>query len=81
MGGQAQRTIAHLKEAPIGKDDMASLNEKCGHDISMQQRTEGKNSFSNLKIENCPTDCVSFFYFVMFCLKKCFIFTLSAITS
>ena len=39
------------------------------HDISMQRRTEF------FQIENCPTDCVSFCYFVMFCLKKCFIFT------
>ena len=50
MGGQGHRTIAHLKEASIGKDDMASLI-----DISMQRRTEGKYSFSKLKIENCPT--------------------------
>ena len=42
MGGHVDKDIAHLKEAPIGKDDMASLNEKCGHDISMQRRTEGK---------------------------------------
>ena len=49
------KDIEHLKEVPIGKDDMASLNEKCGHDISMQRRTEGKYSFSKLKIENCPT--------------------------
>ena len=68
---EGHRTIAHQKEAPIGEDDMASLNEKCGHDISMQRRIEGKYSFSKLKIENCPTDCVSFCYFVMFCLKKC----------
>ena len=43
--------------------------------IFMTFPCSAEQSFSKLKIENCPTDCVSFCYFVMFCLKKCFIFT------
>ena len=81
MGGQGHRTIAHLKEAPIGKDDMASLNEKCGHDISMQRRTEGKYSFSKLKIENCPTDCVILLFCNVLSEEMFHIHSKSAMTS
>ena len=44
MGGQGHRTIAHLKEAPIGKDDMASLNEKCGRVMTFPCSAEQKEN-------------------------------------
>ena len=45
MGGQGHRTIAHLKEAPIGKkDDMTSLNEKRGRVMTFPCSAEQKEN-------------------------------------